>query len=101
MRIVLSRKGFDSANGAGLFSGNRDRFTLTAPRSAIRSKWRLPSWFYPPGGCPILSHHYNRKLWRRRKPWVYVKTVGRGQEFVLDTDGIPEVESWLCSLFDT
>ena len=54
-----------------------------------------------PGSRPILSCHYNRKLWRRRKPWAYVNTVGPGQEFVFDADGIPEAESWLRSLFDT
>ena len=47
------------------------------------------------------SYHYERKLWRRRKPWVYAKTVGRGQEFVFDVDGIPEANVWLRELFDT
>ena len=76
MKIVFSRKGFDSANDPSLFVGNGDRFTLTAPGSRSRSRWRLPSWFYPSGGCPILDHHYNRKLWRRSKPRVYLDTVG-------------------------
>ena len=39
------------------------------------------------------------KLWHRRKPWVYVKTVGRGQEFVFDASGIPEANVWLRELF--
>lgn len=99
MKIVFSRKGFDSANDPSLFVGNGDRFTLTAPGSRSRSRWRLPSWFYPSGGCPILDHHYNRELWHRRKPWVYVKTVGRGQEFVFDAGGIPEANIWLRELF--
>ena len=98
---TLDVEGVTMRRGAGLFSGNGDRFTLTAPRSANRSRWRLPSWFYPPGGCPILSYHYNRKLWDRRKPWVYVKTVGRGQEFVFDACGIPEANVWLRELFAT
>ena len=97
----LNITGLTSRTGAGLFGGSGERLTLTAPRSAKRSRWRLPSWFYPPGSRPILSYHYNRKLWRRRKPWAYVNTVGRGQEFVFDADGIPEAESWLRSLFDT
>ena len=98
-RETLDVEGVTARSGAGLFSGSGDRFTLTAPGSKSRSRWRLPSWFYPPGGCPILSYHYNRQLWRRRKPWVYVKTVGRGQEFVFDAGGIPEANVWLRELF--
>ena len=97
---TLNVEGLSERTGAGLFGGNGERLTLTAPGSANRSEWRLPSWFYPPGGCPILSHHHNRKLWCRRKPWAYVKTV-RGQEFVFDVEGIPEAVSWVRSLFDT
>lgn len=97
---TLNVKGLTARSGAGLFDGDGERLTLTAPRSANRSKWRLPPWFYPQGGSPLLSYHYDKKLWRRRKPWVYVNTVGRGQEFVIDVGGIPEAKAWLRSLFD-
>lgn len=100
MKIVFSRKGFDSANDPSLFVGNGDRFTLTAPGSRSRSRWRLPSWFYPSGGCPFLDHHYNRKLWRRSKPRVYLDTVDIGQEFVLEADRVTEANVWLRELFD-
>jgi hypothetical protein len=30
---------------------------------------------------------------------VYLRTVGRGQEFVLDCDHYPESEGWLAGLF--
>ena len=97
---TLNIKGLTARSGAGLFSGNGDRFTLTAPGSTSRRKWRLPLWFYPPGSRrPTLSYHSNRRRWRRRKPWVYVDTVGRGQEFVFDADGIPEANVWLRELF--
>ncbi len=100
-RDTLNVKGLNARSGAGLFVGNGDRFTLTASGSANRSRWRLPLWFYPPGGRPVLSYHYEKKLWRRRKPWTYVNTVGRGQEFVFDADGIPEANVWLREMFDT
>ncbi len=62
------------------------------------SYWRLPSWFYPSGSDSILSYHRNKRHWRRRKPWVYLKTVFPGQEFVFDADGLPEASVWLCEV---
>lgn len=100
-RETLNVKGLTQRTGAGLFAGNGETLTLTASWSENRSRWRLPQWFYPPGGRPLLSYHYDKKLWRRRKPWVFVNTVGRGQEFVIDVGGIPEANGWLRSLFDT
>ena len=96
---TLEIKGLTARSGAGLFSGNGDRFTLTAPGSRSWGKWRLPLWFYPPSSPPTLSYHGDKDRWRRRKPWVYVKTVGRGQEFVFDAGGIPEANVWLRELF--
>ena len=78
---------------------NHDRFTLTAPGSKSRSRWRLPWWFYPSNGRPTLSYHGNEDRWQPAKPWVYLDTVGIGQEFVLDAGGIPEANVWLRELF--
>ncbi|MDE2997491.1 MAG: hypothetical protein OXU79_00260 [Gemmatimonadota bacterium] len=100
-RETLSIKGLTSRRGAGLFGGTGERLTLTPPRSAKRSEWRLPSWFFPKGRRPLLSYHHERKHWRGREPWVYFKTVGRGQEFVVDVGGIPEANAWLRELFET
>ena len=97
---TLNIEGLMVRSGAGHFGGNGERLTLTAPGSNVRSEWRLPSWFYPDGSHPTLSYHRDEKRWCRRDPWVYVDTVGRGQKFVFDADGIPEAESWLCSLFN-
>lgn len=98
---TLNVEGLTTRSGAGLFDGDGDRLTLTAPTSTNRSRWRLPSWFYPQGGSPLLSYHYDKKLWSRRKPWVYVNTVSPGQEFVVDVGEIPEAIQWLRSLFDS
>ena len=89
------------ADGGGLFRHAGDRLTLTAPQAANRSCWRLPEWFWPPGGPPSLSYHRNEQRWRRQEPWAYVHTVGRGQEFVFDAGGIPEATTWLRELFRT
>ena len=92
--------------GGGVFQNEHGRIILTDPEEVDKgnfcrpSYWRLPSWFYRPGGCPILSYHGNKRHWRRREPWVYLKTVSPGQEFVFDTGGIPEAHDWLLELFE-
>ena len=98
-RETLDVEGVTARTGAGLFSGNGDRLTLTAPRAANRSKWRLPLWIYPPGSPPSLTYHCDKGRWRRRKPWVYLDTVGIGQEFVIDAGGRPDANVWLRELF--
>ena len=93
--------------GGGVFQNEGRRIILTDPEevekgsSCRRSYWRLPRWFYPVDGQPSLSYHRNKKWWRRRGRWAYVKSVDQGQEFVFNADGIPEADAWLHSLFDT
>ena len=89
------------AHGGGLFSGSDDRLMLTAPEATSRSYWRLPGWFWSGNRPPSLSYHRDEERWRRAGGWAFVKSVGRGQEFVFDADGIPEVEAWLHSLFES
>ena len=48
------------------------------------SNWRLPQWFYPDGSKPPLTYHPDRRRWRRDSEHAYLRSVGRGQEFVLD-----------------
>ena len=89
------------ANGGGVFSGGDSRLTLTAPEAISRSSWRLPRWFCPGDRPPSLSYHRNEERWRRDGPWAYVESVGRGQEFVFNANGIPEADIWLHNLFDS
>lgn len=88
-----------AVRGGGVFSNTDGRLTLTAPEATTRSHWKLPGWFLPAGGRPLLSYHGDEGRWRRDGPWVHVHTVGRGQEFVCDIDGIPEAAAWLRELF--
>ena len=88
-------------DGGGLFENGDDHLTLTAPQATNRSHWRLPEWFWSANGPPSLSYHRNERRWRRQGAWVYVQTVGRGQEFVFDADGIPDATAWLQKLFRT
>ena len=97
LRIGGRRTG---ARGGGLFSGAGDRLTLTEPGTRHCSHWRLPGWFLPAGERPSLSYHRDERRWRRDGPWACLRSVGRGQEFVFDADGIPESDAWLLSLLD-
>ena len=49
----------------------------------------------------MLSYHRDERRWLRIGEWAFVKSVGRGQEFVFEADGIPEVDAWLHSLFES
>ncbi len=96
---TLNIDGTETArSGGGVFGGPGDNLTLTAP-GKLCSRWRLPAWFWPPGWPPRLSYHSDEARWRRREPWVYVDTVGKGQEFVFDAHGVPEASVWLRELF--
>ena len=80
---TLTIDGADLAvRGGGVFSNTDCRLTLTAPEATNRSHWKLPGWFLPAGGRPLLSYHGDEARWRRDGHWVHVHTVGRGQEFV-------------------
>ena len=87
--------------GGGMFDANSDDLVLTAPGASNCSEWRLPAWFWPLNEPPRLSYHRDRdkRQWQRRGPWVHFKTVGKGQEFVFDADGIPDASTWLGELF--
>ncbi len=83
--------------GAGVFRTFKEHLCLTAPESS-RSRWRLPKWFYPSSSDWALSYHGDLSRWSRGKDCVYLRTVGRGQEFVLDCDHYPEAIAWLTHL---
>ena len=74
------------------------RLVLTDPNGAGVSQWRLPRWFYPNGNKPPLTYHPDRKRWRTDADHAYLRSVGRGQEFVLDLARYPEAVEWLSDL---
>lgn len=85
-----------SAKNGGILPRYDSALQMTAPGKG-RSVWRLPQWFYPKGREP-LTYHGQRNRWRRNADYVLLKTVGRGQEFVLDTAQYPEAEGWVNDL---
>lgn len=86
--------------GGGIFASFEECLQLTEP-GKNRSVWRLPSGFYPKKNAPSLSYHSTLDRWQRDKRGVLLKTVGRGQEFVLDCDYYPEVIEWVKGIFET
>ena len=87
------------SEGAGMFHGNWDHLTLTAPGARRRSTWRLPGWLLPDVGPPRLSYHADPRRWRRDGTGVLLDTVPRGQEFVFDAADVPAATEWLRTLF--
>jgi hypothetical protein len=84
--------------GWGVFPKFDRRLVLTDPNGAGVSNWRLPRWFYPDGNKPPLTYHPDRRRWRRDADHAYLRSVGRGQEFVLDLAHYPEATDWLSDL---
>ena len=87
------------APGAGLFRGYDDRLLLTDPDGRGVSRWKLPRWFYPDDGKPALTYHDPDRTkdnrWTHKRgdsEHVYLQSVGRGQEFVLNLDEYPKDE---------
>lgn len=89
-----------STAGAGVFSRFSSRLQLTAPGSNP-SLWKLPRWMHPANEKPRLTYHRDLKRWEKESDHVLLKTVGRGQEFVLDCSHYPGAEKWLAELFDS
>lgn len=87
-----------SLPGGGIFPRYFPALRLTAPERS-RSVWRLPDCFEPRPETPILSYHASAKRWSRDAEGILLKTVGRGQEFVLDCDSYPGVLDWLTEVF--
>jgi hypothetical protein len=87
----------DAGYEGGTFRSAVDELILTR-EDHTRSRWRLPKWFYPPEGKSRLSYHSNLARWTQDENHAYLQSVGRGQEFVLDTEDYPEAVGWAKGL---
>lgn len=86
---------------AGAFKYAVDELILTREdESRRRSRWRLPSWFYPSEGKSRLTYHTNPARWTQDENHAYLQSVGRGQEFVLDTEEYPKAVGWVNDLIE-
>ena len=94
----LSLPGAMNLPGAGVFGRFSPELQLTAPDSSGPSTWLLPTWFNPAGRPFALSYHSSTDAWTPDPAGVRLKTVGRGQEFVLDTHHYPESIAWAAQM---
>lgn len=90
--------GDKKVSGAGAIKKYREELCLTCPGQPNRSCWQLPKWFYPRNGAPPLSHHGNMSRWTLENKYTLLRTVGIGQEFVLDADKYPKSIPWAYEL---
>lgn len=90
----------ENKSGYGVFDKIRDIQVLTDTSQKKRSVWKLPICFYPSDNKPPLSYHTKKERWIiKSNEWVTLNSVGRGQEFVLDTEYYPNIDKWLIELF--
>lgn len=88
----------DCLLGAGVFSYFSTSRQLTAPLAENTTTWLLPAWFHPTGNRMPLTYHSDARRWRRQGERTELKTVARGQEFILDCDEYPEAVGWVRDL---
>ncbi len=89
------------APGAGYFPIFHERLVLTNPAGSGVTDWRLPRSFYPDNGKTPLTYHPKPGRWKPEEKYAYLRSVGRGQEFVLDLDQYPGVTDWLVGTIFT
>ncbi|MBI4596635.1 MAG: hypothetical protein HY730_09730 [Candidatus Tectomicrobia bacterium] len=88
-----------SIPGGGTFPRFTPALRLTGPEGP-RTCWKLPKWFRPGAEKPPMSYHGDRSRWSTIGDHTILRTVARGQEFVLDTRHYPEAHPWIASLFE-
>jgi hypothetical protein len=82
-------------NGAGVFEKYNDVLCLTSRGEDRCSYWTLPSFFAEAG---MTFHRLD--TWCRQGGNISGKSVGRGQEFVINTSGFErETKTWLDKIF--
>lgn len=92
----------DAGYKAGVFSRYSDELVITAPApNTSRCYWRLPKWFHPSEKNSKLTYHSRPDRWTSFDTHVELKSVVRGQEFILDTADYPEAEDWARQLIAT
>lgn len=96
--LTLSDRKIAGTTGAGVFRHFASHRQLTAPGRS-RSVWTVPRWMHPQGRGSSLSYHTDVSRWSRNSRSTELRSVARGQEFVLDLEHYPEGYDWLQSLW--
>ena len=96
--LVLPGVASTGLRGGGSVLDLNEARTLTDPAAENRSMWRLPSWFKQADGQSPLSYHGSLDRWTDDGADVLLKSVARGQEFVLDCESRPQASDWLVKI---
>ena len=99
-QLKLVGSGAEKLQGAGVFHRYSEELQLTAASASSPSLWELPRWLYPCNGRAPLTYHGDPGRWQRTGRGTRLRTVARGQEFVLDCEEYPEAMGWLRELLD-
>jgi hypothetical protein len=95
--------------GWGIFPRYREALCLSynnpANEKKLASLWQVPPWMYPWKERNVertpLSHHGRKDRWNCLGSGdVTLQSVGRGQEFIFNTDEYPEAKQWAEDLID-
>ena len=99
----------ENLGGAGIFEKYHPDLCLTTKDKPGPSYWTLPAFFREVGMTyhgPNTSRglHTWKHTCERQREFIHGQSVGRGQEFVMKTDGVndkvkTEIETWLESIF--
>jgi hypothetical protein len=91
----------DGVPGAGIFGQYSDDLRLTSRNEGRPSYWTLPAFF---AGAGMTFHgpgsKFDLALWERQGEFICGQSAGRGQEFVINTEGFSkQTRAWLESVF--
>lgn len=92
----------DGIDGGGVFNRISESRTLTSPGQKLRSIWRLPSFFHPEKFNRQLTYHRDIRRWTpvdSSQNTTILRSVGKGQEFVMTWDQTPDEIDWLKRIF--
>lgn len=103
--VARERLGLPGHLGSGVDGGGRlsklvDANTLTAAGQPMKSVWSLPDWFGPESGR-ALSYHTDPARWSTYPTGLNLRSVGRGQEFVIDVGDDERAMQWVTELISS
>jgi hypothetical protein len=96
--LKLSAGLINRLQGGGVFTHYSEDLQLTSPDQRKPSLWKLPALFYPTKDRTPLTYHSDKTRWTKTKGYAYLRTMGRGQEFVLNAADYTEAESWVFDI---
>ncbi len=87
--------------GGGIFPRFTKRRVLSAPGENM-SVWRVPGWMHPEAARARFSYIHEPSRWRHADTGdgALVRTIGKGQEIVMDAVEAAPLETWLESIFE-